>query len=73
MSPPIDGTPGGDGGEGHGEVVGGVERERELDGGGVRAAGGEELGGAQDEQRGGHVAESEAPTSQEKGSRRNPP
>ena len=44
-----------DAGECGGEVVGGVEHERELGCGGVRSTGLQEFGGAEDEQRRGEV------------------
>ena len=52
-------VPGGDAGQRRGEVVGGVEHERELDRRVVRAAGLEQVGGAEDQQRRGEVAELE--------------
>ncbi len=51
--------PGGEGRDGGGEVVGGVEPERDRDGGPAAVGRGEQVGGAQDQQGRGQVADLE--------------
>ena len=55
----VSGASGGNAGECRGEVVGGVEQEPELRGRGVRAAGLEQIGRAEDHQRRGEVPQLE--------------
>jgi hypothetical protein len=50
---------GGDAGQGGGDVVGDIEAKGELGGPVLVTAGGQQFGGAQDQQGGGHVAELE--------------